>query len=284
MATNPRNKGRKPANTDNEENTVSDTDTTTEAPEAEATPAPEASKEPKEVIDHEGNLFNAIVAFASDSDTPALQEAYRAIPSAARGKAQGVAMKRAMTEGGVDMDVLGNVLDAFNNLPAATKSRATKPQIDEPTLAAVRLAACMVAYDQLRSELGDEAHTQALEWYQGEAPEEHRTLITKVAANVVTASAKGGRGGTGTRNTMSEKLVDLIARGALPEGAVLKGAGEAEATVQADGSVITKGESFTNLSAAARVHRTKEDGKATSTNGWDFWNYEDKPVGELRKS
>lgn len=281
MAKNPRNKGTQPSNTDEKEQDVSDTATEAEAPIT--TEAPKAPKEPKPVIDHEGNLYAAITAFASDSDTAALQEAYRAIPGAARGKVQGVAMKRAMTEGNVDMDVLGSVLDAFNNLPTATKTRTAKPSLDEPTLNAIRLAGLMVGYEQARADLGEEAHAQASEWYANGAPEEHTTAITKVADNVVKASSKVGRGGGGNRVSLTEKLPDLIARGAISAGAVLKGANGAEATVNADGTVTSNGETFTNLSKAARSHRTK-DGKETSTNGWEFWTIDDKPVGELRKS
>lgn len=283
MPSNPRNKSAKSGA--DKEKAVTDT-TTDEAPASEA-PATEAPAAPKVTAEqHEANLYNAIVAFGTDGNVETLQAAYREVPAAARGKVQGVAMKRAMTEGGVDMDALGSVLDAFNNLPAATKSRTSKPSVDEPTLAALRLAGLMVAYAQVQADLGDlgaTAHEQAQAWYANGAPEEHTNLITKIASNVVTASQKGGRGGGGTRQTMTEKVSDLIARGALAEGAVLKGAGGVEATVNADGSITTNGESFDNLSAAARVHRTK-DGKATSTNGWDFWQFDGKPVGELRKS
>ena len=272
-----RSKGPKAeTETTNEGEAVSTTETT----EAPASPAPTADKP---VIDHEGNLFTAITAFASDSDVAALQEAYRAVPAAARGKVQGVAMKRAMTEGGVDMDVLGAVLDAFNNLPAATKSRTTKPALDEATVAAIQLAGIMVGYESAKQRLGDEAHATAAEWFANGAPEEHVTAVTKVAANVDNASQKGGSGG-GTRTRLTEKLSDLIARSAISAGAELKGANDVTAQVNPDGTVTTKGETFDNLSAAAKVHRVGEDGKQTSTNGWDFWQFEGKPVGELRKS
>lgn len=283
MATNPRNttRGRKAADKDPKEDpNMSTTEATPEAPEAEA---PKEPKEPKEHIDHEGNLYAAIITFGADSNVASLQEAYRAVPAAARGKVQGVAMKRAMTEGGVDMDVLGSVLDAFNNLPAATKSRTAKPTLDEGTLNAIKLAGLMVAYKQAHDEAGDEAHAVALEWYNGTAPDEHQAAITKIASNVLNAAAKGGRGGSGSRTSLSEKLPELLARGALEAGSILTGANDATATVNADGSVTTNGETFPNLSAAARSHRVK-DGKATSTNGWDFWTIDGKPVGELRKS
>lgn len=284
MATNPK-RGRKATNK-SQEDTMSDT--ATEAPvEAEApaeAPATEAPAEVKDETPPEDALYDAIVAFSNDSDVKALQETYRGVHSSARGKAQGIAMKRAMTDGGVDMDVLGAVLDAFNNLPAASKSSRTKPKVDEATLAAIRLSGLMVAFEALRAELGEDAFTTATEWFGAEAPEEYRTQILKVAGNVTKASTKGTRSSSGGRDTLKEKVADLIARGALPAGSVLKGANDVEATVEADGTITTNGESFTNLSAAARVHRVKEDGTKTSTNGWDFWTFDGKSVGELRKS
>lgn len=285
MAKNPRNKQAETSATDNqsEEDIVSDTDTQAPEAAAEATTA-EAPAAPKVTAEeHEENLYAAIVQFASDQDVSVLQGAYREIPTASRGKVQGVAMKRAMTEGNVDMDVLGSVLDAFNNLPAATKSRTAKPSLDEATLNTIRLAGLMVGYETLREEFGAEIHAAASEWFKNGAPEAYQSAILKVAANAAAASAKGGRGGGGNRTTMTEKVADLLARGAITAGATLTGANDATATVEADGSITTNGESFTNPSAAARSHRTK-DGKATSTNGWDFWQYEGKPLGDLRKS
>lgn len=291
---NPRNTRKSPTNSKSNDKSQEDADmSTTEAPvteapveeptEAPAPEAPAAPAEPKEKVDHEGLLFQAIVTFGNDGNVEALQSVYRDVPAAARGKVQGVAMKRAMTEGGVDMEVLSSVLDAFNNLPTATKSRTAKPQVDDATLAGLRLFGLMKAYEALRSELGEPAHEQAVAWNSEGIPEEHSALTAKITENVVTASSKLGRGG-GTRNSFTEKLADLIGRGALSEGDVLKGANGAEATVNADGTVTTSGQTFDNLSAASRVHRTKEDGKTTSTNGWDFWTFDGKPVGELRQS
>lgn len=231
----------------------------------------------------EDALFDAIVKYSEDRDTAALQDTYRSVHASSRGKAQGIAMKRAMTEGNVDMDVLGDVLDAFNNLPAASKTTRTKPKVDEGTTNAIRLTGLMVAFENLRQELGEDAYNTATEWFGGEVPEEHAGTVEKVTEAVNKASTKGLRGGGGTRTSYNDTVKDLVERGDLQVGQVLKGANGVEATVTESG-LETAGETFDNPSAAARAHRDKGDGKATSTNGWDFWQTEDgKSIGELRQ-
>lgn len=265
--------------------TMSDTEVT-EAPEAETQApeaTPEAPAEPKVERNYEAELFDGIVAFAAERNVEALQEIYRSVPAAARGKHQSVAMKRAMTEGHADMDVLGDVLDAFNNLPAVTKTRTSKPAMDEATAATLRLASIFVAYETLRQQVGDEAHAAAQAWYANGAPEEHRDLVLKVASNVVSASEKLGRGG-GSRSSFKETLVDLVNDGRLPVGSVLTGPGDASATVLDGGKLESKGETYDNPTAACKVWRTKEDGSSTSTNGWDFWTLDGKSIGDLRSN
>ena len=287
-ATNPKRKSSKSQSSKStKENPVTDTDTTTEAteavaPEAAAPAAPEEPKVPAEDI-----LFDAITTYASDKNVAALQEAYRGVHSSARGKAQGIAMKRAMTEGNVDMDVLGEVLDAFNNLPTATKTSRTKPAVDDETANVIQLVGLMQAFESLRTEYGDDAFAQATEWFDNggaNIPSEHADRVARVAENVGKASTKGIRGNGGGRTSYKETIADLVGRGDLVEGQVLKGANDVTATVQADGTLATAGESFDNPSAAARAHRSKEDGTKTSTNGWDFWSTEDgKSIGSLRQ-
>lgn len=295
-ATNPRS--RKGSAKKNQENDVTDT-ATQEAPVEETAAAPEAAANDeststtlssKSEVAPEDALFDAIVKFASDSDSNALQEVYRSVHASSRGKAQGVAMKRAMTEGNVDMEVLSQVLDAFNNLPAATKTTRTRPKVDDATLATIRLAGLMVGFNALQAELGEEAFAAANKWFADGAPEEHTQAILKVADNAIKASSKGVRTRSGGRSSMKEKVSDLVSRGDLTAGQVLKGANGVTATVTAEGKLQTTPEGgetqeFDNPSAAARVHRVKEDGKATSTNGWDFWSTEDgKSIGDLRQS
>lgn len=289
-ATNPKSrKSRKSNNKSTEENPVTETDTTTEAPEATEAPAeaPEATEPEEPKTPAEDLLFDAITAYATNKDVSALQEVYRGVHSSARGKAQGIAMKRAMTEGNVDMDVLGEVLDAFNNLPTATKTSRTKPAVDDETANVIQLVGLMQAFEALRSEYGDESFATATEWFDNggaNIPTEHADRVARVAENVNKASSKGIRGNGGGRTSYKEGLADLIERGDLTEGQVLKGANDVEATVQADGTLLTAGQSFDNPSAAAKVHREKEDGNATSTNGWDFWSTEDgTAIGSLRQ-
>ena len=307
-ATNPkRRSGGKSTKT--KESEVTDTatepteasDQTVEAAEstAEVAEAVEAATEDsgklsaQSEIAPEDALYEAITKFASDKDVNALQEVYRSVHTSSRGKAQGVAMKRAMTEGNVEMDVLMEVLDAFNNLPTATKTTRTRPALDEGTQHIIQLAGMMVGFEMLRAELGENAFAAANAWYTGPdgAPEEHRNTILRVAEATSKASSKGIRSRGGNRVSMKEKLSDLVSRGDLTVGQVLKGANDVTATVTAEGKLSTvdpkDGETkeFDSPSAAARVHRVKEDGKPTSTNGWDFWVTEDgKKVGDLRQS
>lgn len=296
-ATNPKSRSKKSTNK-KENNDVSDTATeeAVQADTAPEAPAPEAPAEDtgklssQSEVAPEDVLFDAIVSFASDQNVQALQDVYRSVHTSSRGKAQGVAMKRAMTEGGVDMDTLGQVLDAFNNLPAAAKSSRTKPQLDEGTLHSIQLTGMMVGFRQLQEEFGEDAFNLASGWYENGAPEEHQAAITRVAENTVKASVKGLRTRSGGRSSMSEKISDLLGRGALTAGQVLKGANDVTATVNEDGTLTTtpeggEAQTFDNPSAAARIHRIKEDGKPTSTNGWDFWTTEDgTKVGDLRQS
>ena len=292
MATN-RRKGGKTATDENPEETTAVTTTepvteSTTEPAAADTSAEDAAKAKakaeRAAIDHEGNLHAAIVTFSNDSDVAKLQEAYRAVPTAARGKVQGVAMKRAMTEG-IDMDVLGAVLDAFNDLPTATKATRTKVELPPGLAGALQLSGLMIAYKAKVEELGDagvEADAQAKVWFAEGAPDEHKDTILRLAGQANKALDKGGRGGSGERTTKTETLKDILDRGGLPAGAVLKGANDVEAVVNAEGKLETLGEVFDNPSAAARAHRIKATGKPTSTNGWDFFSYEGKPIGDLR--
>lgn len=293
----PKRKSRSKKNTENQENTDM-TDTAT-APEAEApveeptteTEAPAEAESSgsdllssKSDIAPEDALYDAIVKYSTDREVASLQETYRSVHASSRGKAQGVAMKRAMTEGNVDMDVLGEVLDAFNNLPAASKTSRTKPTVDEGTLKAIRLAGLMAAFESLRQELGEDAYNLAVEWHGGNTPEDHASQVEKVAESVTKASEKSARGRGGNRTSYSDSVADLVSRGTLTPGQVLKGANDVTATVTEDGKLETAGESFDNPSAAARAHRSKEDGKSTSTNGWQFWTTEDgTEIGELRE-
>lgn len=272
----PKNKRGGSTATDNQENDVTVTDEAT----TEATPAAEAAPA-KEVIDHEGNLYGAIVAFASDSDVAKLQASYREVPAAARGKVQGVAMKRAMTEGGLDIEVIGTVLDAFNNLPSVTKSRTAKPELDPTTAGAIRLYGLMAAYESLRTELGDDAHNLAQRWFNdNEIPADAKAQVDKVVESVAKASAARGAGGP--RTVLKQTFAELVTAGTIPVGATLKGANGAEAEVTADGKIVTLGATYDAPSPAAKAHRTQDDGKKTSTNGWDFWTLDGKSIGGLR--
>lgn len=280
--------------TPTEEVAVTDTATTEAAPAAEeaaGTPAangeataPEAAK-PKE--DHELNLYTAIMTFASDHNVESLQESYRAVPVAARGRAQGAAMKRAMSEGGVDVTLLGDVLDAFNSLPAATKTTRTKVELEPVDEGAVRLTGIFIAFQNLRNELGEDAFNRAEAWYNGgdlQVPGNFQKYVDAVSANLSKNSTVKTGGPRGPRKTFKESFKELVDRGAIPVGSTLKGAGDEVATVTAEGKIQTADGSLHDApSTAAKVHTTK-DGKAASLNGWQFWTLDGKAIGDLRQS
>lgn len=261
------------------------TDTATEAPEAEAPTAPAAPAEPKP--DYEANLTAGLIEFGTTGDVAVLQEIYRSIPAAARGKVQGVAMKAAMDDG-LDVGKLGEALDAFNSLPAASKSTRTRAEVDPTTAGAIRLKAVMEAYDALKSEYGDDAHNLADQWYNaGETPSEQATQVERFKDKVVKAAQSGSNGG-GPRQSFSEKLSDLIADGRLPVGSTVTGANGASAEV-VEGGLSVNGTVHAAPTAAAKEFRTNDEGKTTSTNGWDFWTVEGDDgksvtIGSLRKS
>lgn len=287
MAKNPRRKSDTGASTDSastetdttpteEVSNMSDTATTEETTETTA-PA-----EAKVAVDHEANLVAAITQFESDGEVGALQEAYRAVPVAARGKAQGAALKQAMSSG-TSMETLGQVLDAFSNLPAATKTtRTAKVELDPVVEGAVRLAGFMVAFDQLRTELGDESYNLADNWYQEKSPEEYRSAVENVVSNIISGSVLKGNGTRGPRHTFKQSFKELVDSGVIPAGSQLTGAGGATAEVTTDGKIRTDNGEFDAPSAAAKGAATTKDGKEATLNGWAFWQYDGKAIGSLR--
>lgn len=275
--------------------TATTTEVTTEAsaeapattPVAEAPAAPAAAPAaPKPEVDHEGNLFNAIMAYSSDRNLENLQDAYRQVPVAARGKVQGLALKNAMNNG-VDLALLGEILEAFSNMPTATKTTRVKPDLDPAAEAAVRLTGLMIGFENLRKELGDEAFNQATAWYNRgtpEIPEEYRSYVDGVATSVQSNTRVKTSGQRGPRSTFTQSFADLVQSGVIPVGAQLTGAGNVTATVIEGGKIQTEKGVFDAPSAAVKGLHTTKDGKETSTNGWKFWQYNGKSIGELRQS
>jgi hypothetical protein len=74
-------------------------------------------------------------------------------------------------------------------------------------------------------------------------------------------------------------LAEMVHDGILPVGARLTArhrGTDYSATVERDGSVNVEGRVFTSLSAAGGTL------SGVSTNGWKFWHFDGRPVGELR--
>jgi hypothetical protein len=251
------------------------------------TPAPRAEKV---VIDHEGNLTKAMLTFAKSQgtaeDVSTLQEAYRAVPTGTRGKAQGIAMKASM-DAGVGMDKLGVILVALNNLPTATKATRTKVEVDPLIANSQKLSALMRLF-QTRSEVyGEEAYNLTLQWADenstAKPTTEQGAAISKLVEQLTKVIDKTSKSGSTVRTQLTETLADLVTRGALTAGSELTGAGDAKGILNADGSIQTLNKVFDNPSAAARAHRVDpETGKETSTNGWDFWHFGEVTIGSLR--
>lgn len=263
---------------------MTDTDTT-------EAPAPEAS-EPKP--DYAQILTDAFVSAStnaaadgslSDETIASVQEVFRSIPAGARGKAQGAALKAVITQG--NALAVEALLDATQNLPRATSgtSRVSKPKVDPVIALAISAAGTLVAFADLTSdpELGEQAATMAKGWYNDGAPDEHKEAILRAAAGATKGAVRRTRsaGGGGGRRTYSDTLKDIIERGELKTPATLTCAKEGvTAKVLKSGEVKVGDESFANLSAAAKAVA----GPDKSVNGWSYFLYEGKPVGDLRQN
>lgn len=216
----------------------------------------------------------------------ALTETYRGIPAAARGKAQGIALKAVVVSG--NSNAIEALLDITNNLPKSGggNGRVSKPSVDPTTALAIQASGLLVAYSDVTGEpqYGAKAAELASDWFQNGAPEQYKDAVLKAAAKAVKGS--NGRGGSGTRATFKETLADLIGRGDIKTPATLTSTEKNGVTAKLlkNGTIKVGDEEFKNLSAAAKaVKGTGEDGKPRSVNGWDFWLYEGQPVGSYRK-
>lgn len=255
---------------------MSDTATaTTEAPEAEH-------------VDHGAVLADAWVgisnAHTGNEFTPeqvtAVQESFRAVPAGARGKAQASALKAVIQSG--NPAALESILEIVTDLPKASTPRRAK-QVDPVTDLTIRAAAALVAYADLTSdpEIGQQVAEQATAWYKSATPDEHKDAVLRLAAAGVKAfSKRAGSGSGGPRKSFSESVADLIERGALAPNTVLTCSKEGvKAKVLKTGEIKVGDKTYTNLSAAA-----KDVAQGKATNGWAFWQFEDKPVGDLRQA
>ena len=268
--------------------------TPAEATEAPATPAtPAAEAKPK--VDHTAVLtaaFEGVVKGVEASETTltdeqvtTLQTAYREVPSAARAAAQGTAMQAVIEAGRTDL--LPAILQALNNLPKVTKSRASKPALDPAVAAAIEATALVQAFNSLKS-ANPEATTQATEWLRDGVPTEHAEAISQRAEKALAAVQKASRGGSGDRQRLTETLADLIADGRVPKGSKLTCAVEGvTANVRQNGTLSIKlGEElkeFDNLSGAAKAVKEHAGAKNPSVNGWDFFQLDGKAIGGLRQ-
>lgn len=252
----------------------------------------EVTEAPAPKVDHGQVLGDAFIEMAkvmgdATEMTPeqisVIQDVYREIPPAARGRAQGTALKAVITAGySTSVEAL---LDATTSLPKAAGVGKPRKQLDPVTSLAIAAAATLVAFADICSdpEVGPQVSDLAKTWYNGEAPDEHKEAILRAAAAAVKAASKrSGRGGGagGTRRTFTETLKDLIDRGDVKVGAKLTCATEGvTAKVLKTGEVQIGDTTYPNLSAAAKV----VVGPDKSVNGWGYFHLDDKPIGDLRK-
>jgi hypothetical protein len=231
--------------------------------------------------DHERVLTEAFVAASnaaaadgslSDEVRASVQEAYRSVPSAARGRVQGLALKAVLSEG--NPAAVSAILDACNDLPKAPSSRKARAEENPVEAGAIRAAGYLVAYADACS---DEEHGAAISemaqaWYGGtqEMSDDVREAVLSVAAKALKVSSRRG-GGSGTRRTFTQSLSDLVESGALAAGTKLTGPKDAKATVQKDGRLRVGNQNFDNPTAAAKACTEG----SPSTNGWAFWQVED---------
>lgn len=210
-------------------------------------------------------LVSAVEAFNADTDVTALQAVYGSIPTAARGKAQIPALKAAGAN-------IGDVLEAFNNLPASATSRTNKPSLSDDVKAEIRLSLREVLNDNLKAFVTDDSRwSDVLTSADQSAVVEAFNSLADRLDKVIREAPIGT-----SRTFNATTLADLVNAGTIPAGSTLQGPNKAEAIVNADGSVTTKDQTFTSLSEAAGVHA------GHSVNGWAFWSINDAKVGTLR--
>lgn len=264
------------------------TESTTEAEPA----APKPSTE-ELVATLQAQVDNALQTASGDAlaegVTETLQAAYRAVPAAKRGQVQAQILRDKISEPGANHQAIATILEVMTQAPA-TKTRAPKaprPETPEFELVAQAINALDVARQELVNSIStDEIRTQALDLatsrFDGTA--ETSTELTEAinaaaakAVKAVTVKARKASGGTGgPRFVKTEGLTELLSDGRLTAGAELKH-GENVATVTADGKLTVGGVECANPTAAA-----KQAGVTSSVNGWDYWQFDGKPVGNLR--
>jgi hypothetical protein len=278
------------------------TNMTTTEPQTADNSGEEKAEKPK--VDWAATLTSAFLEAASsyDAATTALTEeaatklgeTARTVPAAARGNAQGLALK-AVVENGY-ADALPAILDVINNLPKASTRVAKKPrvEVDPVELGGKQASAILVAWAKMTNgENGAAIAERAQKLYnEGIEDETVRNEVLGLADRAVKAvSRKSGSTSTGgTRKTFSESLEDLINDGRLKANQKIVGAGGVEGKILKAGKVKIGDQEFGNLSAAASwVKQEGDTSKKVSLNGWDFFTVTAEDgnavtIGSLRRS
>lgn len=227
-----------------------------------------------------------------ETDGAALQAAYRAVPAAKRGQVQAEILRAKISDPGANHQAIASLLEIMTQAPT-TKTRAPKaavPEVPAHVTLALQINALDVARLALVEGVDAEVLTEALNLseaqlqggFSGDTAEANTSFVTTAAAKIVKAvsvkARKASAGTGGPRNTKTETIANLVERGSLPAGSELKH-GDLVATVTSDGKLKVGETVVENPTAAA-----KAAGVTSSVNGWDYWQFSGKPVGDLRQA
>lgn len=260
---------------------------TTEAPAAPKPTTDELVAELRSQVDNA--LATASGGTLAEGVSETLQASYRAVPAAKRGQVQAEILRDAINEPGANHQAIATILEVMTQAPTAkTRApKAAKPEVPEQELLAQALNALDIARATLlEGASSDEVRTEALNLSDARftgaeeiSPEavEALTAAAAKAAKAVAVKARKSSGGTGgPRTVKTETLANLLEDGRLTVGAELKH-GDNVATVTSEGKLQVGEQVADNPTAAA-----KAAGVTSSVNGWDYWQFDGKPVGNLR--
>lgn len=199
--------------------------------------------------DYTQSLSDAVAAFRKDADVSAFQSVYRAIPAAARAKAQ---IDVLMANPDLAMDILSMV----NDLPASTTSRAKQSLSDAEK-------------QEIRARIGVRLSDADLS-QSDDSPLMAETLAATVAK--VLRYIDGLSVGS-DRAVHDVSVTDIVPAGSTVTGKVN---GQSVTGKVNDDGTVTVGKDTGTLSAIA--------GKllGRNQNGWAFWRYDGATLANLR--
>lgn len=200
-------------------------------------------------IDYSAALVTATAAFVADGDVEAFQSAYRAIPAPSRGAAQVAALM-------AHPEAMASILDAINDLPAASSSRTKVTLTDDQTVI-VRGRFKDAVFGAFRADDDDDIVTEAMD-----------AAIDRLV-KVIDAMPIGS-----SRTSYDVTLADV----GITSGDVLANKkGDVTVTVvDPSAGTVDNGTVTMSLSAAAGVVLGRNQ------NGWAYWRHNGTLLANLR--